>query len=1129
MARMSEPIARPVNNRNQLLGFPKSYAFVIGINHYPDINADLISAVPDAKALARILKQEQGFDHVELLLGVAPDVNTEALHSGLEDIIIHDNADGETIRNLLRRIRDANELPQINPGDCIVFYYAGHGKAGEFDQGPAGFLLPSDARPEKAVLEGSSLLPMEEVFNTLAELDCHHTLLILDCCFAGKFRQVGQITRSIGATSFMPMYEERFERFKKERAWQVLVSAGPHQTAADWMGDRSGPDAAEHSPFAQALIDALAGKAEIKPFGKNLGDGILTSQELFLYLWNQVESITSKSSDFQIQYPDLFPMGNHRGGQFIFFDPKNPLNFANRVLRNPYKGLQVFEPEDSDLFFGRKAVIGELLEKLKKTNLLCITAPSASGKSSLVRAGLFPALPDWKNEAGGPSWAGCELLVLCPGAKAWSGEPALAKDGQKIKHDTGLKMVIEQRLRPDKKQLLLIDQLENFFTDCTDPDEKSRFEAKLIELYREAPAKQLKIVLTLRSDYEWLLETSGLGKALQDNGEWMTSLYRLPAIQPAELREALISPAEAELFEFETDQLVETILSEIGHAPGALPMLSFTMAQFYQKTDKDTRVFTPAMYREIGGVNGALGQYADEVYAGLSVEKQGVMRKLMLRMVQVNSGAYGRRRVYVQSGLNFQEDRNRAFLNEFDYPDHQDALVQEVLNLLEEKQLILGGMDKVGSYLEPVHDSLIQHWNSGKQWIEDFGAENLNIQRHLWQAVLENTLSGKDNDMGINLYGAERNPGGFSKLWDTNPKLNQVLGQLSRAAQPLMDSLNFDSLIDQHFSDRSPENQEYFRSFWHECEAKKEIPDLNALILSGYSDKLLDLMLEKGDHWLNQAEAEFVRQSWQKRIEDIVALQKQRDEAIRAKKAAEEALQRTVDEVIEASWKTGTYLEQNPGPDSKSGDGITGIRTLYETLKLLMSLKKAQSLSPVPIFLKGPHREEFQLDAKEFGHYNPEFLVWAKKNAIPARNNKFLRNITKPFYDAYLSRMVRVYYLSYQYLERNEPLKNQVIEEYSRYIAGKWAYKTGEVDNGGSQFLSDRLRGYPDKVFPYENEALYAPELGVLAWYYWDVSASFWIRRHIDTTAVAFYEIINILLSTYDEEWLASPTQLPAD
>lgn len=893
---MSTSTPRPVHNRNQLLGFPKSYAFVIGINHYPLLNAHLISAVPDAVALARILKQEQGFDHVELLLGAGPGVNTEALHSGLEGVIVHDDASGETIRNLLRRIRNAQESPQINRGDSIVFYYAGHGKAGEFNQGPAGFLLPSDARPERAVLESSSLIPMEEVFQTLADLDCHHTLLILDCCFAGKFRQVGQLTRSIGLTSFMPMYEERFERFKRERAWQVLVSAGPHQTAADWMGDRSGPDASDHSPFAQALIDALGGKAELKPSGKNLGDGVLTSQELFLYLWNQVESITSKNPDFDIQYPDLFPMGNHRGGQFIFFDPKNPLNFAHRVLRNPYKGLQVFEPEDSDLFFGRKAVTGELLKKLEQTNLLILTAPSASGKSSLVRAGLFPALRDWKNEAGALSWAGCELLVLCPGAKAWSGAPALEKDGQKIKHDTGLEMVVAQRLRPDKKQLLLIDQLENFFTDCTDPEEKSRFEAALIELYREAPAKQLKIVLTLRSDYEWLLETSGLGKALQDQGEWMTSLYRLPAVQPADLREALTGPAEVELFEFETDQLMETILSEIGHAPGALPMLSFTMAQFYQKTDKDTRVFTPATYREIGGVNGALSRYADEVYAGLSPEKQAVLRKLMLRMVQVNSGAYGRRRVYVQPAHSFQDDRNREFLNEFDYPDHQDALVKEVLDLLEEKQLILGGMDKTGIYLEPVHDSLIQHWNTAKQWIEDFGVENLNIQRQLWQAVLENTLSGKDQDMGNNLYGAERNPGGFSKLWDTNPKLNQVLGQLSRAAQPLMETLSLDDLIDRNFSGISPEQQEYFRSFWHECHEKKEFPDLNALILSGYSDKLLEWILEKGDHWLNQAEAAFVQQSWQKRIEDIVTLQKQRDEAI----ADKEKVQTQIDSALTA-------------------------------------------------------------------------------------------------------------------------------------------------------------------------------------------------------------------------------------
>jgi hypothetical protein len=115
----------PINERNKLLGFNKSYAFIIGINKYPLINGNLTSAVPDARRLASILNEGQGFEHVELL----------------EDI------DGATFKSLLERIKSPTLEPIITENDSIVFYYAGHGKPGEFDEGPAGYILPSDAKP----------------------------------------------------------------------------------------------------------------------------------------------------------------------------------------------------------------------------------------------------------------------------------------------------------------------------------------------------------------------------------------------------------------------------------------------------------------------------------------------------------------------------------------------------------------------------------------------------------------------------------------------------------------------------------------------------------------------------------------------------------------------------------------------------------------------------------------------------------------------------------------------------------------------------------------------------------------------------------------------------------------------
>ena len=159
--------------------------------------------------------------------------------------------------------------------------------------------------------KNDTLVKMEWVFAQLDALDTHHTLAIMDCCFAGAFRRMS-LTRASMGLGLRPMSEQRFNRFQEKRAWQVLASAGPAEKAADLISERG--ETTTNSPFAEALIDALSGKArpDFKPPGKNLGDGVLTTHELFIYLHDEVERRTRNSTAFKPQNPDLFPMGKTR-------------------------------------------------------------------------------------------------------------------------------------------------------------------------------------------------------------------------------------------------------------------------------------------------------------------------------------------------------------------------------------------------------------------------------------------------------------------------------------------------------------------------------------------------------------------------------------------------------------------------------------------------------------------------------------------------------------------------------------------------------------------------------------------------------------------------------------------------
>ncbi len=889
--------------RSQLLQFPRSHAFVVGINHYPEISAHLTSAVPDAEKMAAVLWNEQGFDQVWLIR----DVRGAEFRKLLDWIgkkgkgriprqispkaITGDTTPGDrkaiedSPGNRFIRYADPDAPMEITPDDSILFYYAGHGKAGEFDQGPSGYLLPSDAKPSKAALQNKSLVPMDDLLTALQDAACKHTFLILDCCFAGKFRYAVKKSRDTAQLELRPLYAERFERYKRKAAWQVLVSAGPDQTAADWMGDRADEtspaagDQKPHSPFALALFEALAGKAEVKPAGKGLGDGVLTASELKLYLYDQVEKKTQQDPDFKAQYPDLFPMQGHLGGEFMFFDPGNPLNFPERETRNPYKGLKIYEPEDADVFFGRKASVDAAFGYLKNgAAAMVISAPSGMGKSSFARAGLYPKL---KNELGFET-----LLQMRPGEFPMSTLDELMP-----------------RYHPDKKQVLLIDQYEEIYTVCTNEEELHSFESALLSIFNQAVRGKslVRILITVRSDFEWRLQDSRFGKKLLElQGEYYT-LFRLAPMDLDQLREALVNPALMEAFEFESPQLVDRILQEISYAPGALPLLSLAMKWLFQgvqkiraETDADVRVFTAGHYEQLGGISGCLSKMADTVYGQFDETHRDMMRKILLRMVQLQDGGLIRRRVYLDR---FTNSITKTPTHELDFPDDdQDAVCKAVLNTLEgnipgEKlegiNLLLRGTDEYGrEYIEPAHDSLINFWPRCLQWIEEFGKENLNLQRQLWQAVQDYGYQPASTEVRRKYPktagGALQR--GASALWDNNPKLHQLQRNLLDPKDRWMHSTKSDELGFLPFERQPTEAQvremeqvlthcgDFVTSAWRiaRVEFNKAWPDDTPLI-----EKVGQLI----DNWLNQAELDFFRESWRKRLGDIEQLRKERDEA----------------------------------------------------------------------------------------------------------------------------------------------------------------------------------------------------------------------------------------------------------
>ena len=697
--------------------FSRNLAFIIGINNYTNGISPLKTAVNDAKKLVETLREKHGYQVWVCLDEVA---TLSKLNQFLE-----------------------NKLPQkVRENDRLLFYFAGHGVALNGDDGPAGYLIPQDAKRGDI----DSYLPMTKLHDALSKLPCRHFLGILDCCFAGAFRWSS--TRDL-LTEPEVIHKERYDRFITDAAWQIITSSASDQKALDnFKLDTERGQVGNHSPFAAALLKSLEGEADTYPPAKNkkpAGDGVITATELYLHLRDTVEIPTEKHR--LRQTPSIWCLNKHDKGEYIFLSPGHELNLPPAPpldeSKNPYRGLKSFEEKHSELFFGRSELVEKLQDFVKTHPLTVVLGASGSGKSSLVKAGLIPNLKKETND----KW--CILSPIRPGEtpfqalnNALVGESLPKLELQNQQKTLAQSIAVWVKNNPNSKLLIVIDQSEELITLCQNENERKEFFQQILTAINHH-RHQLRVVLTLRSDFEPQVRDAGLKFVCEElnlgntflQRRWQSGRFIVPAMTRGELRQAIEKPAETRVMYFEPHELVEEFIDEVDNMPGALPLLSFALRELFlkylQRQHKAQyegitidRALTQADYEELGGVMQSLTQRADEEYERLVNENlvyEQVIRHVMLRMVALTGGELARRRV---------------LLSELEYPPKKNILVKEVIECFTQARLLVKGEDAQGNcYVEPAHDALVRGWEKLQTWLTQ--EKNLSLQRRLTPSALE--------------------------------------------------------------------------------------------------------------------------------------------------------------------------------------------------------------------------------------------------------------------------------------------------------------------------------------------------------------------------------------------------------
>ncbi|MDJ0497732.1 MAG: BTAD domain-containing putative transcriptional regulator [Acidimicrobiia bacterium] len=372
-------------------------------------------------------------------------------------------------------------------------------------------------------------------------------------------------------------------------------------------------------------------------------------------------------------------------------------------VRNPYKGLHAFGEVDAADFFGRDQTVTELLAAVGEHRLVAAVGPSGSGKSSVVRAGLIPAL-----RAGGlPGSREWLVTTMFPGAHPFEElEAALLRvatdapanlDELLRSDERGLVRASKQLFSDDMTVVLVIDQFEELFTLTRNDETRRRFLEALVEVASDERSR-LRVVLTLRADFfDHPLQYPDFGDLLR------TGLVTVTAMSDQALAEAIERPASGVGVRLEAG-LVDHIVSDVHDQPGALPLLQYALTELFSA--RHTDLLTIEGYRATGGVKGALGRRAEDLYAGLDEAVQQAGRQLFLRLVTVSEDREDTRRRVRRSEVEGLAD---------------SRTIGEVLDVFGKRRLVSFDRDPVtrGPTVEVAHEALLTEWARLAGWIDD--------------------------------------------------------------------------------------------------------------------------------------------------------------------------------------------------------------------------------------------------------------------------------------------------------------------------------------------------------------------------------------------------------------------------
>ena len=403
-----------------------------------------------------------------------------------------------------------------------------------------------------------------------------------------------------------------------------------------------------------------------------------------------------------------------------------------KITTNPYIGLRPFKENDNHLFFGRDKQIKNIIINLKNTGFTAIIGSSGSGKSSLIRSGLIPALKKGIRKGQGEGW---KIGIFKPGydpigslAKSLISLGITNYNSKDTKinnskehtssilrsHENGISNVLNDFTKENSENILIIiDQFEEIFRGHINekgyPADSRDFSLFVNLILNTLSNKRVYIVLSMRSDF--LADCTrffGLPEAL-NKGQ-----YLIPRMTKDEVNEVITKPLRL-INATISETLVERILNQIENRQTQLPILQHTLMRivdFWKNKSNSQGSIDIEHYNAVGGLEKALSNHADEAYLELKTEEdKNIIKSIFKSITDTSSNSDGIRRpcslVKLSQQINVSEAKIKEVIKGFRSSERSfifPSLTQEI-----------NGEDMI----DISHESLMREWERLKNWLTE--------------------------------------------------------------------------------------------------------------------------------------------------------------------------------------------------------------------------------------------------------------------------------------------------------------------------------------------------------------------------------------------------------------------------